>query len=362
MLSIIIPAYNEEKSIKKTIKAVLSSRYGGKLKVFVVDDGSTDNTARIVKEIARENKKVKLLSKLKGGKADAVNFGIKKAKSELIAVLDADTIPKKDVLEKGVRYFENPKIMAVTCRTVPSNRNSFFAKMQYTEYVLLSFFRILLTSMHSLQIVPAFSIFRSKFFKKYGGFEVGNLTEDLEMGLRIKKYGYDVAYVSDSYATTIVPEKFKDLKRQRVRWSYGLMQNLYKYKNLFSPRYGDLGMFFMPAIAVGVSVLIFIFFYTLYHLSSITTQQISKLMGVGLPAILGSPINIDIALLISDPRIILGLFGFLLATTFFFLAKTQLKENLSFLNYLQYIFLYSWLLSFFYVITLGHFLIKKPSW
>lgn len=361
-LTIIIPAYNEGKNIKRTIMAALLMKYGGKIEILVVDDGSTDDTVKVVKEIARRYKKVRLLSKPNGGKSDSINFGIKRVKSELIAVLDADTIPKRDALEKGVKYFQDEKVMAVTYRTVPSNRNTFFAKMQYTEYVLLSFFRILLTSMKALQIVPAFSIFRAKFFKKHGGFDVGNLTEDLEMGLRIKKYGYDVAYISDSYATTKVPEKFKDLKRQRVRWSYGLMQNLYKYRGLFGPRYGDLGVFFLPAIAVGVSMLIFIFFYALYNLFSLSSQQISKVVSVGIPTILGSPVNINLALTISDPRIILGVFGFLLATTMFFLAKAQLKEKLSFFNYVQYIFLYSWLLMYFYVITAIQFFIKKPSW
>lgn len=362
-ITIIIPAYNEEKAIASTIKATISLKYGGRLSVFVIDDGSTDNTADIVRGIAKRDKRVRLFSKGNGGKSDAVNFGIKRAKTELIAVLDADTKPKKDALEKAVRYFADEKIMAVTCRTIPSNKNSFFTRMQHVEYVLLSFFRSLLTQMNSLQIVPAFSVFRTSFFKKHGGFDVGNLTEDLEMGLRIKNYGYDIAYITDSYAKTKVPERFRDLTRQRIRWGYGLFYNFYKYRHVFSPRFGDLGMFFMPATAVTVSVLIFIFFYALHELYFVAAKQLSKLVVINLPLLF--PLNINftnLALLISDSRIILGLFGFLMALTMFFLAKTHIKEELSFGNYLQYIFLYSWLVTFFYVVSAIHLLIKKPGW
>lgn len=364
-ITIIIPAYNEEKTINKTIKSTLKLKYPKKFDIFVVDDGSTDKTPIIVKKLSKKYKNVKLFRKKNGGKADAINFGIKKTKTELIAVLDADTFPKRDALEKGIEYFKNPKIMAVTCRTIPINKKNFLCRMQYVEYLLSSFFRNLLASISALQVVPAFSIFRHDFFKKYGMFEVGNITEDIEMGLRIKKYGYDVAYIVESYAKTEVPETLADLKKQRVRWGYGLIQNIIKYKQLFSPRYGDLGLFFMPVTMTGILILLLFFLYTLNNIYVLLYQQISSIKLGGLSIFFFNIFNLNwnnIILIISDPRVIIGMFGFLFALTIFYLVRITLEKKLNFLDYLKYIFLYSWILMYFNLLAVIQFFIKKPNW
>ena len=119
-VSIIIPAYNEESNIAKTISSAARMNYPkDKLEILVVDDGSKDKTLEVAKTAARSchskyGIKVKVFTKKNGGKATAINFGIKHVKGEIIGTLDADSFPEKDALMKMIGYLENDKVASVT--------------------------------------------------------------------------------------------------------------------------------------------------------------------------------------------------------------------------------------------------------
>ena len=130
------------------------------------------------------------------------------------------------------------------------------------------FLRKAFSSLNAVHITPgAFSAYRKSFFDKYGGYEEGNLTEDLEVALRIQYNHYIIENVPNAPVYTIAPSKFFELLKQRRRWYVGLMKNTWKYKGIFSPEYGDLGMFVFPiawiSIFFSVFITVYLFFKTL---------------------------------------------------------------------------------------------------
>lgn len=361
LITFIIPAYNAAVHIEKTIYSVLRSDYPkSKLRILVVNDGSTDDTADVVKKLIRKYSRIKLFTKKKEGKAAALNYGIKKAKTELIAVLDADTLLQQDLLKKSIALLSASHIMAVTSRLVPLNEEGFFPRMQVVEYALASFFRKLMSRINALPIAPAFTIYKASFFKKHGDFDVGNLTEDFEMALRINSHGYKVVYVLDSYAKTVVPSRFRQLYRQRVRWGYGTLFNLKKYKHMFSLEYGELGTFVLPALIIGMFIIVFTFIFAIYNIFVGISQSVRHIMLGWLPAF-----NINLfgfLIMLSDPRIILGAVGLIISFTFLFLMKKETKADISIIDYIVYVMAYIWMLAYFRVASIIRFFSKKPSW
>ncbi len=360
-ITLVMPAYNEADHLEESVNSVMKLDYPkNKVQVIIVDDGSTDNTLDIAKALSKKYKRIKVLHKKNEGKAAALNYGIKRVKTELTALLDADTILQRDIFKKAVPYLQDKKTMTVMCRLVPSNKRGFLAKVQEVEYAIVSFFRKLLSSISVLTIAPAFSIFKTKFFHRYGYFDKGNLTEDFEMTLRVQSYNYNIACVIDSYASTIVPTTFNQLKRQRVRWNYGIFYNLYKYRRLFAPKYGDLGIFVLPSQVLIIIAAVTIFSLALYQLSTMVLRFIQALSVGWKPSLELSLFNIS--LFFSDPRIVFTIIALVISIFFFTLVRRYTKEKIKFLNFFVYVFAYIWLTISFYIIAIFGLLIKKPKW
>lgn len=360
-ITFVIPAYNGANHLEESVSSVMKLDYPkNKIKVIVVDDGSTDNTLDIAKALSKKYKGIKVLNKKNEGKATALNYGIKMVKTELTALLDADTILQRDILKKAVPYLQDRKTMTVMCRLVPSNRRGFLAKVQEVEYAIVAFFRKLLSSISVLTIAPAFSIYKTKFFHKYGYFDKDNLTEDFEMTLRVQSHNYNVACVLDSYASTIVPTTFNQLKRQRVRWNYGTFYNLYKYKRLFAPKYGDLGIFVLPSQVLIILAAVTIFCLAFYQFSIMLLRFIQGLSVGWKPHL---ELNLfNISLFFSDPRVVFTIIALAISLFFFTIMRRYTREKVSFLNFFVYVFTYIWLTISFYVIAVFRLLIKKPKW
>lgn len=256
LVSVIIPAYNEEKTIAKTIKSILKSEYPS-FEVLVVDDGSKDNTWKIMQEFKGKN--VRIFNKENGGKGTALNLGIKKARGEIIFSMDADTFVDPKSMKNMVRYFKNEKIMSVTPAMMIDKPKSLLQRVQYIEYVLGLFLRKAFASLDAIYVAPgAFSAYRKSFFDKYGGYDEGNITEDLELALRIQSKGYCTENCPDAPVYTIAPSKFGELLIQRRRWYFGLIKNMFNYRKIFGRKYGDLGLFVLPIAWISIFFAIFI--------------------------------------------------------------------------------------------------------
>jgi cellulose synthase/poly-beta-1,6-N-acetylglucosamine synthase-like glycosyltransferase len=271
-VSVLIPAFNEEKSIKRTIESILASDYPkNKLEVIVIDDGSKDKTLEIAKKF--QSKTVKVFTKENGGKGTALNFGIEKSKGEIIFSMDADTFVESNCVKEMCRYFKNPKVMSVTPSMLIHKPKGILQRIQQSEYLFGLFLRKSFSSINAVHITPgAFSAYRKTFFDKHGGYDNDNITEDLEMSMRIQYNGYIIENSPTSPVYTIAPNKFKTLMIQRRRWYVGLMRNMWKYKGILSPKYGDLGLFVIPIAWISI----FLSVFTVNYMAIKTLLNIKK--------------------------------------------------------------------------------------
>ena len=283
-VSIIIPACNEEKSTVKTLESILGVDYPkNKFEVIFVDDGSKDNTLKIARKFEgnHDGKVVKVFTKKNGGKASALNLGISHATGKIIFSMDADTYVEKDAVIKMTRYFKDDDVMCVAPAMVVSNPKGILQRIQYMEYMLGIFLRKSFASLNALSVTPgAFSAYRKEFFDKYGGYDVGNITEDLEVALRIQSNHFIIQNCPEAVAYTNTPNKFRDLLNQRKRWYVGLIKNSWNYRKLISKQYGDMGVFVMPVVWLSILVSIAMVVYFIVDSSQRIYREILFLKAI----------------------------------------------------------------------------------
>jgi cellulose synthase/poly-beta-1,6-N-acetylglucosamine synthase-like glycosyltransferase/peptidoglycan/xylan/chitin deacetylase (PgdA/CDA1 family) len=269
-VSVLIPARNEENSIRKTVSSVLASDYLN-FEVIVIDNGSIDDTSKKLKEF-KGITNFKLVRENKAGKYAAINTGIKSSKGEIIVVIDADTQLLPDTLRKLVGPFNRSKIGAVAGNLKVGNLTNFLTKIQSIEYTIgLNLERRSYDLFGNLPVVPgALGAWRRKYLDQVGGLTPDTLAEDADLAIRIQRMGYKTAYVSDAIAFTEAPETIKDFIKQRQRWIYGILQVLYKHRDIyFKTQYGYLGALLLPYL--GIIQTPFLFLGPLFDLVALIT-------------------------------------------------------------------------------------------
>jgi cellulose synthase/poly-beta-1,6-N-acetylglucosamine synthase-like glycosyltransferase len=282
-VTVIVPAFNEEGRIKRTVDSLLNLAYPKQLlEIILVDDGSKDNTWKEMQELQKQApQQIRIFTKKNGGKASALNLGIEKAKGEITVSLDADSFVDKQSLMRMVGYFDNPKVMAVTPSMKVWKPKSLLQKIQFVEYLFGIYLRKAASFMGCIHVTPGpFSAYRKSFFKKYGGYQEGNLTEDIEVALRIQSNNFIIENARDAYSYTISPSRFKPLFTQRLRWYLGFLNNCWNYRHLFSRQYGTLGVFFLPSAFLSVLFTIFLVGYTLFKMSSGLISRVFDLWSI----------------------------------------------------------------------------------
>lgn len=262
LVTLCVPAYNEESTILKTLNSLIKLRYKN-TEVFVVDDGSKDNTASVVNDFIKANPecKITLISKKNGGKSAAVNTALDAANGELFGVVDADSRLDPKSLSYIVPHFADVKCGAVISHIRVDSPRNFLERIQRFEYVMSNMFRKIMHNLGTLCITPGvLSVYNTKIIRKLGGFvrDSDNLTEDYEIALRLKDAGYTISMEPRSVTYTKVPSSIDVLWKQRIRWCRGFVYNHIKYKHLiFSRKHGFLGTFQIPVNLLGVAILIF---------------------------------------------------------------------------------------------------------
>ena len=249
-VSIIVPAYNEEKVICRTINSLLASDYAN-LEIIVVDDGSTDKTLEVLRDNFSVNRKVAIFTKENGGKAEALNFCLRLAGGEIIIALDADTLFTKHTVSALVRRFADEQIGAVAGNAKVGNRINIVTKWQALEYITSqNLDRRAFASLNCITVVPgSVGAWRHDVLEKIGGFSVDTLAEDQDSTIQVRKLGYKIGYEEHAIAWTEAPDSLRGLAKQRFRWSYGTLQCMWKHKRAFlNPRYGTLGFVAMPNV------------------------------------------------------------------------------------------------------------------
>ena len=247
-VSVIVPAYNEERVILGSLERVLASTYPA-LQVIVADDGSKDATSALVRQHYGNDPRVTLLTMVNGGKASALNRALLQAKGEIIIALDADTQFLEDTIPKLVRWFVDPLIGAVAGNARVGNRINLITRWQAIEYVTAqNVERRALDALRAITVVPgAVGAWRREALDAVGGYPEDTLAEDQDLTIAIQRQGWRVAYDVEAVALTEAPETFAALGKQRYRWSFGTLQCLWKHRAVLgsgTPR--GLAWFGMP--------------------------------------------------------------------------------------------------------------------
>lgn len=249
-VSVIVPAYNEEKVIAHTIKSLLVSAYD-KFEIIVVDDGSSDRTGEVVRETFGDEPRVHLFKVGNGGKAEALNFGLKQAQGNVIIGLDADTIFERETIAALAHRFADERMGAIAGNAKVGNRINLVTRWQALEYITAqNLDRRAFASLNCITVVPgAVGAWRRAPLEQAGGFSSDTLAEDQDLTLRVRKLGYKIGYSERAVAWTEAPDTLKGLSKQRFRWSFGTLQCMWKHKDaLLNPRYGALGFIAMPNV------------------------------------------------------------------------------------------------------------------
>jgi cellulose synthase/poly-beta-1,6-N-acetylglucosamine synthase-like glycosyltransferase/peptidoglycan/xylan/chitin deacetylase (PgdA/CDA1 family) len=250
LVTVLIPAFNEEKVIVSTVQGILESDYPN-LEILVIDDGSKDHTAYIVKSHFMRDARVGVISVPNGGKANALNIGLKNAHGEVVVALDADTHFNRDTISRLVRWFSDDRVGAVAGNAKVGNRVNMITRWQALEYIVAqNLERRALSAIGVLTVVPgAVGAWRRTVLAELGGFPSDTLAEDQDLTIAIQTHGYKVRFDSTAIAWTEAPNTVKGLAKQRFRWAYGTLQCLWKYRRItFNPRQGELGMVALPQV------------------------------------------------------------------------------------------------------------------
>lgn len=265
-ISVLIPAFNEERVLGKTLKSILASNFKN-FEVVVIDDGSTDKTLTVARKFQKDPR-VKVFHKPNGGKFSALNFGLEKITSSVYVALDADTQITKEAIGNLVRFFSQRQIAAVAGNVRVGNRKSLLGILQSIEYTMnLNLERNGYSLINSVLVVPgALGAWRTKAVKEVGGYSGSTLTEDAELTIRLLKKGYKVVYDKDSIAYTEAPKGTDELAKQRIRWTFGVLQTFFHHKNLmFNPHRGFLGLIVLPfTVFVQIPIMILTPFMDLF--------------------------------------------------------------------------------------------------
>ncbi len=253
-VSVLIPAYNEQENIRATVESVLRSTHARR-EIIVIDDGSTDRTGEIVRDVIREHpsEPIRILQVKNGGKALALNHGMRAALYEVCAVLDADAVLDPDALSYFVCHFSNPHIGAVAGKVGTTSSKHTLDIFQTLEYAIgQNIDKRAVSILGAVGVVPGpAGAWKKSFVLDAGGFSTDTLVEDQDMTLTLLRAGRRVAYEERAIAYTETPHTVKNFLKQRFRWVYGTMQCFWKHKRvMISHPLSAMTLIVMPNIFI----------------------------------------------------------------------------------------------------------------
>jgi cellulose synthase/poly-beta-1,6-N-acetylglucosamine synthase-like glycosyltransferase len=361
-VTLLIPAYNEENVIERTIKNILRLNYPKeKLEVIIIDDGSKDKTYKIAKKY-EDGKLIKVLTKNNGGKANTLNFGLKYAKNEYVGVVDADTFLEKNALRNCMKYFDEENVAAVTSHILVKTKNNLLEKLQNIEFMITALTRKLYEFSSIISATPGpLSIYCKDILVELGGFDENNLTEDVEIAWRILKNNYKIRMAFDAKVYHDYPSSLKVWWKQRTRWGIGGLQTIFKYlKYLFRKDGYTVGNFLVPVSIIGyVSTLVGILltFYILFDRSIDYVPFIIKTLNLG-----ANPFRFELKYIV-DMYTILGIMLFSLSIYMIKIVLNNYNQKLRLsLSILVFSTLYLTLFPFVTIHSIYKLIKKDIGW
>ncbi|MDN3028670.1 bifunctional polysaccharide deacetylase/glycosyltransferase family 2 protein [Streptomyces sp. S.PB5] len=244
-VSVLVPAYNEAKCIENTVRSLMRSEHP--IEVIVIDDGSSDGTARLVEGLGLPN--VRVIRQLNAGKPAALNRGLANARHDLIVMMDGDTVFEPATVRELVQPFADPRVGAVAGNAKVGNKDTLIGAWQHIEYVMgFNLDRRMYDVLQCMPTIPgAVGAFRRSALERVGGMSDDTLAEDTDITMAMHRDGWRVVYAEKARAWTEAPESVQQLWSQRYRWSYGTMQAIWKHRRALvergpSGRFGRVGL------------------------------------------------------------------------------------------------------------------------
>ncbi len=339
LVSILIPAYNEEETIIRTLKSVDALDYPKeKLEIIIIDDGSKDKTKELIEVFIHGKPYCILLSHTNRGKAASLNRGLSVAKGEFFACLDADSFVEPLTLRKmlSLYFHANDQSLAVVtpAMKVDTPRN-ILQRVQWLEYLVIILIARMSSQLDSLYVAPGpFSLYRTAIIREVGGFDEKNITEDQEIAYRLQKHQYRIRQCFDGYVYTTAPQNIRPFYQQRRRWYLGSILCLHKYRKIIANRkYGDFGVYQTVKSSLGFVLAVTGILVGGYLILEPLLRAVRSLAVVNfnpLPFLLNMQFKINLlALLLADFRQwFLVVILFLLGLFFFYQAHRNAKERM----------------------------------
>ena len=230
-VTVLIPAYNEERVIERSVRRVLDSSEV-EIEIIVIDDGSKDRTSAVVREAFADEPRVRLLTLENGGKARALNRALELVRGEIVIALDADTQFEPTTIARLARWFGDERLGAVAGNAKVGNRVNLVTRWQALEYITAqNLERRALARLDAMTVVPgAVGAWRLAAIRGVGGYPPDTLAEDQDLTIAIQRAGWKIHYDQYAVAWTEAPESVRALAKQRFRWAFGTLQCLWKHR------------------------------------------------------------------------------------------------------------------------------------
>jgi len=256
-VSIIVPAFNEEKVVARTIDTLVEADYPYK-EIIVVDDGSQDTTYEVASKYM--NRGVKVIRRPNGGKFAALNTGLAFATGEIVITVDADSLVARAAIREIVKGFDDPQVAGVAGNLKVFNRNTWLTKLQALEYIVqIQLVRRAFEYFGSLTVASgAFSAFRRTALDEAGRYDPDFLLEDFDITIKLLKAHAILHGNNEAVCYTEAPETLRDVYKQRLSWFRGDYQNFWKHRDtFFNPRFGILHKLTFPYMLISMTLVPF---------------------------------------------------------------------------------------------------------
>ncbi len=365
-VTIIVPAWNEEKTLYNTVKSLLALNYPkNKFRVFLIDDGSTDGTWNAMSKFSK-NPNVKIFRKENGGKYTALNLGLEHTDTEFVGCLDADSIAHPESLARIMSYFEkDPSAMAVAPSVIALKGKGIVQSAQRAEYDMSVYVKKMLGFMGAIHVTPGpLTIFRKKVFDTLGPYRHAHNTEDMEIAYRMQEHRYKIEQCNDAYIYTNTPSTVKKLYRQRTRWIFGFINNTIDYRRvIFRKKYGNFALFTLPSGIISVFAVSLIFGNLLARIWDFILTKITQFKITGFEFVSNFG-NLDPFFINTKSLVFISILIYSLIIFSIFFGKKIVEGKWHFPFYMLYFFLVFsivgpfWLLKAVYNTALS----RNPAW
>ncbi len=290
-VSVIVPAWNEEVGILNTIKTILASTYRN-MEIIVINDGSIDGSHVLMRNFLNEyeqrtpidDKKIDIIYRyrINGGKGKALNEGILISTGDIIVSVDADCALRPDTIANFVRHFEDPTVMAAVGNVKIGNTQSILGTLQYLEFLFSFYFKKADSLFNAIYIIGgAAGAFRRKVFEQIGLYNHHNITEDIDLSVRIQDAGMRIVYAADAIVYTEGATTLEGLMKQRLRWKRGRFKTFSDHRHLFfsaKPHHNRILTWVVLPLAIFGDMQLFfeVIFLGFLYIYSLTTHDFSS--------------------------------------------------------------------------------------